>query len=62
MKSNEVSAGWAGFDTTAVARSCIGAWRAETTGRRVIINDDPDLTLEELATRIRKRGGEAGLM
>jgi len=57
VKSTEVSAGWAGFDTTAVGQELY--WRLESGNNRaeVIINDDPDLTLEELATRIRNVAG-----
>ncbi len=57
VKSTEVAAGWAGFDTTGAGQELY--WRLENGNNRaeVIINDDPDLTLEELATRIRNVAG-----
>ncbi|WP_300521466.1 flagellar hook-associated protein FlgL [Aminiphilus sp.] len=57
VKSTEVAAGWTGFDTTGAGQELY--WRLESGNNRaeVIINDDPDLTLEELATRIRNVAG-----
>lgn len=57
VKSTEVAAGWAGFDTTGAGQELY--WRLENGNNRaeVLINDDPNLTLEELATRIRNVAG-----
>lgn len=57
VKSTEVAAGWTGFNTTVVGQELY--WRLENGNNRaeVIINDDPNLTLEELATRIRNVAG-----